>query len=139
MCVGAGNRIQISGMRNNKSGIFRVSVDDEQPYEGDLYLDDVECTLFVDYYLGNGTHNMTIELLGKSLNVSEGVAITPVLHLTDIVCVALTLFRIDRVTKCQITGTGYPACLTTTTARARRQPVQRLLSHRRAQAQVTPA
>lgn len=83
----AGNRIQISGMRNNKSGIIRVTIDDQQPYEGDLFLDDIQCSLFVDYYLGNGTHNMTVELVGKSENATEAGTITPVVHLTDIVCV----------------------------------------------------
>lgn len=64
-----------------------VLVDNEEPYNGNLYSADVECGLFVDYYLGNGTHNMTIQLVGKSDNVTEGEAITPVMHLTDIMCV----------------------------------------------------
>ena len=76
-------------MRNNKSGIFTLLVDDQEPFEGDLYFDDVECSLFVDYYLGNGTHNMTIILSGRGPNLTEseqdeGLSITPVLHLTEI-------------------------------------------------------
>lgn len=79
-----GNRFQIIGMRNNASGILKVLVDDQEPYEGNLYQDNVGCSLFVDYYLGNGTHDVTILLTGKSDNVTEGSSYSPVLHLTEI-------------------------------------------------------
>lgn len=62
-----------------------MTVDDELPYEGDRFSDDVQCSLFVDYYLENGTHNMAIELIESGEKATKGEAITPMLHLTDIV------------------------------------------------------
>ena len=55
-------------MQNNQSGVFMVLVDDQEPFELDLLSQNVSCELFVDYYLANGSHNVTLELRGWSRN-----------------------------------------------------------------------
>lgn len=87
-----GNRIQVSGVQNNASGIMQMVMDDQPPQELNLWSKDVECNLFVDWYLGNGTHTLTLTLLGLDpivagtpLPGNEAGATAPVMHLTDIV------------------------------------------------------
>lgn len=83
-------------MHNNASGVLFVQVDDMTPYALNLWSDEVECGLFVDYFLGNGSHTMTLTLHGidEILNTTvgeenEGSIVTPVLHLTNIECANL--------------------------------------------------
>ncbi|KIP02546.1 hypothetical protein PHLGIDRAFT_16479 [Phlebiopsis gigantea 11061_1 CR5-6] len=86
-----GDRISVEGMHNNASGVLFVQVDDMTPYALNLWSDNVECGLFVDYFLGNGSHTMTLTLhnIDEILNTTlgeenEGSIVTPVLHLTNI-------------------------------------------------------
>jgi len=86
-----GNKVQIAGMTNNASGVMRLIIDDEDPYDIDLHSDVVNCIVFVDYTLPtNGVHNMTLLLKGPSAEATSGLAddglgtTFPVMHLTDI-------------------------------------------------------
>ncbi|GJE92872.1 SKG6 domain-containing protein [Phanerochaete sordida] len=87
-----GDRIQVYGVQNNASGVLGMIIDDQEPQELNLWSNDVECNLYVDWFLGNGTHTLTLTLVGIDPVVSttplpgneEGVT-SPVLHLTDIV------------------------------------------------------
>ena len=60
-----------------------------------LRADHVECELFVDLSLTQGTHNLTLRLEGQDTDytVSEGGVSgqKPVLHLTNILYVVLSL------------------------------------------------
>lgn len=89
----AGDRITVSGMHNNASGVLEVEVDDGIPYMLNLWSNDVECGLFVDYYLANGSHTLKLTLrnldailhaINETDLSNEGTILNPVLHLTDI-------------------------------------------------------
>lgn len=71
-----------------------MTIDDQASQELNLWSNEVECNLYVDWFLGNGTHTLTLTLVGLDPIVSttplpgnEGGSTVPVLHLTDIVCV----------------------------------------------------
>lgn len=74
-------------MSNNASGVMRVQVDDLAPYEVSLWSRNVSCGVFVDQFLGNGSHSMKLSLIGPATSGSEGLSYTPVMHLMSIWCV----------------------------------------------------
>ncbi|PSR79933.1 hypothetical protein PHLCEN_2v6834 [Hermanssonia centrifuga] len=80
----SGNVVVVDGMQNNASGTLLVAIDDEEPFEQELFSEDVKCANFFTYELGNGTHTMSLTLIGASVDVNEGTAPQPVLHLTNI-------------------------------------------------------
>ena len=90
----SGDHFQINGMRNNASGIFEVIVDDQMPFELDLFSENVTCGLFVDYFLGNGTHQVTVTLKGASSQVDEGHSSNPVMHLTEMMYATTITLRV---------------------------------------------
>ncbi|KAI0790313.1 hypothetical protein BC629DRAFT_1512851 [Irpex lacteus] len=83
-----GNRVQIYGMRSNASGRFTLQVDGQELHTYNLRSDVVQCELFVDDYLSDGTHNLTLTLAGtdnSNYTGTEGHASqSPVFHLTEI-------------------------------------------------------
>ena len=110
-----GDRIAIYGMNNNESGVLDVQVDDEAVYALNLWNPTVTCGLFVDYYLGgNSSHTLTLTLRSPDDvfnntvdGVTEGHIETPVLHLTDIVCVPLPVVYHDDGLIFTSTDTGF--------------------------------
>ena len=78
-------------MRNAESGVLKVYMDDDEPFVVNLLAENVTCGIFFEYDVGNGTHNMTVQLLEAAPIEDDGVTITitnqPVLHLMDIACV----------------------------------------------------
>ncbi|KAI0092326.1 hypothetical protein BDY19DRAFT_1066550 [Irpex rosettiformis] len=75
-------------MRNNASGRFSLQINGSGIHTYNLRSDQVQCEIFVDYYLTQGTHNLTLRLEGADTNrtVSEGrvTGQASVLHLTEI-------------------------------------------------------
>ncbi|KAI0688004.1 hypothetical protein BC835DRAFT_339923 [Cytidiella melzeri] len=85
-----GNRVQVSGLRNNNSGSFSITIDDMATHTYNLQSADVLCELFIDYFLDLGTHNLTLSLSdvnqpAYSIYDGEIWGTNLVLHLTDIV------------------------------------------------------
>ena len=84
------------GAQNNASGVLGVVADNQPMVELNLWSEDVECNLFADWYFGNGSHTLTLTLLGLDPVLNETLAgnvdTAAVLRLTDIVC-AIPLHR----------------------------------------------
>ncbi len=101
--------MQIYGMRNNASGRFTLQVDGQELHTYNLRSDVVQCELFVDDYLSDGTHNLTLTLAGtdnSNYTGTEGHASqSPVFHLTEILYVN---HLISQYPQMQLLGT---ACL----------------------------
>lgn len=94
-------------MNNDESGVLDIQADNQSVYALNLWSSTVKCGLFVDYYLGNGSHTLTLTLRGVDAvinstvdGVTEGPVQTPVLHLTDIVCVMLVVVYRARLIIC---------------------------------------
>ena len=89
----SGNRVQVYGLRNNASGEFSVAVDGSSPSTYNSHSDNVQCEMFIDYFLGFGAHNLTLTLTGTNehYQVSEGMVsgASPVFHITSILFVNL--------------------------------------------------
>ena len=81
-------------MLNNASGVLSVQVDNQIPFNLDLWTNDVVCGLLVNYYLKNGSHTMTLTLhdtydsiLDAAVDEENKVSmVKPVVHLTNIEC-----------------------------------------------------
>jgi hypothetical protein len=71
-------------MTNNRSGVLEVQIDDKSSFVKNLYSKNVTCDLYFDYSLANGTHNMTMTLMGVSPEMEAMGDTTAMLHLMEI-------------------------------------------------------
>ncbi|CAL1698308.1 unnamed protein product [Somion occarium] len=74
-----GDRLSVTGIKSNTSGILHISTDGNQNFTQDLLLPGLSaCSLFFDDHITNASHTVTLTLLGRNTtNSTSGPSLLP--------------------------------------------------------------